>query len=100
LPVAASSFFSAFLPSPPSAGATAAGAAALLLSYYPNLSAKQLKVILEASGSKQSSSVKQPGSEELVPFSSLCKTGATVNVYKALKMAAGMKGKRKAKHKF
>ena len=82
------------------ASPAAAGAAALLLSYYPNLSAKQLKVILEASGSKQSSSVKQPGSEELVPFSSLCKTGATVNVYKALKMAAGMKGKRKAKHKF
>ncbi len=82
------------------ASPAAAGAAALLLSYYPDLSAKQLKEILEASGPRQNYSVKQPGSEELVPFSSLCKTGATVNVYKALKMAAGMKGKRKAKHKF
>lgn len=77
-----------------------AGAAALLLSYYPDLSAKQLKEILEASGVRQNYSVKQPGSEELVPFSSLCKTGATVNVYKALKMAEGIKGKRKKKHKF
>lgn len=82
------------------ASPAAAGAAALLLSYYPNLSAKQLKEILEASGPKQNYSVKQPGSEELVPFSSLSKTGATVNVYKALEMAKGMKGKRKGKHKF
>ena len=82
------------------ASPSAAGAAALLLSYYPDLSAKQLKEIIEASGPKQNYSVKQPGSEELVPFSSLCKTGATVNVYKALKMAEGIKGKRKRKNKF
>ncbi len=76
-----------------------AGAAALLLSYYPNLSGKQLKTILEASGAKQNYSVQQPGGDEQVPFSSLSRTGATINVYRALKMAATMKGKRKGKHK-
>jgi len=75
-----------------------AGTAALVLSYYPELSAKQLKEVIEMSGAKQNYSVKQPGSEELVPFSSLSKTGATVNAFKALKLAATVKGKRKGKH--
>lgn len=77
-----------------------AGAAAMLLSYYPDLSAKQLKMIIEQSGVRQNYSVKKPGNKELVPFSTLSKTGATVNVYKALQMAAHTKGKRKKAHKF
>ncbi len=81
------------------ASPAAAGSAALVLSYFPDLSAKQLKAVIEMSGAKQNYSVKQPGTKELVPFSSLCKTGATVNNYRAIKLAQTVKGKRKKKNR-
>ena len=82
------------------ASPSAAGAAALILSYFPDLSARQLKEIIEKSGVPQNYSVKKPGGDgELVPFSSLCKTGATVNIYKAFQLAAKTKGKRKRRNR-
>lgn len=63
------------------------GVAALLLSYYPNLKANQVKRILLESSVKPSFEVIKPGSEEQVGFSSLSRTGGIVNVLKAVEMA-------------
>lgn len=73
-----------------------AGIAALVLEYYPTLTAKQLRWVLMNSVTKlDSTMVIRPGSNEKVPFSSLCSTGGIVNAYNALKLAATIKGERK-----
>ena len=72
-----------------------AGVAAVIRSYYPELTAEQVKECLEKSVVKQNYSVKKPGSEDKVPFKSLSRTGGVVNVYEAVKLAGQMKGKKK-----
>jgi cell wall-associated protease len=72
-----------------------AGVAAVIRSYFPELTAEQVKECIEKSVVKQSYKVKKPGSEEKVPFSSLSRTGGVVNVYSAVKLAGEMKGKKK-----
>ncbi len=74
-----------------------AGVAALIRSYYPKLSAKQVKRIIMNSGTKIDLEVIKPGSfsqdnpkGEKVPFSELSVTGRIVNAYNALKMADRM----------
>lgn len=69
------------------------GVAALLLSYYPKLSAIDLKqIILTSSVKPKDLMVITPGkSEKKVNFSTLSKTGGVVNAYEALKMAARYK---------
>lgn len=68
-----------------------AGVAAMVRSYYPELSASQVKHILMNSGIKVDKKVKLPGSEdELVPFSDLSVSGRILNAYNALKMADEM----------
>jgi subtilisin family serine protease len=67
-----------------------AGVAALIKSYYPELSAAQIKEAILKSATVITEQVKQPGGEELVPFSSLCVTGGVVNAYDALVLAAQM----------
>lgn len=70
------------------AAPSAAGVAALVRSYYPKLSAKQVKHILMNSGIKINFEVIKPGTEyEKVPFEDLCVSGRIVNAYNALKMA-------------
>ena len=65
-----------------------AGVAALVRSYYPELSASQVKRILMNSGTKIDFKVIKPGTkDELVPFSDLSVSGRVVNAYNALKMA-------------
>lgn len=77
-----------------------AGVAALLRSYYPNLSAKQVKEILMESSVKMNDQVLIPGENgEKTSFSNLSVSGGTVNAYNALKMAATVKGKKKNKKK-
>ncbi|MEP6684505.1 MAG: S8 family peptidase [Parafilimonas sp.] len=72
------------------------GVAALVLEYYPKLSAKQLKYVLENSVSTYPNDmVKEPGTGNDVEFSTLSKTGGIVNAYNALKLAATIKGERK-----
>ncbi len=73
------------------------GVAALIRSYYPKLSAKQVKHIIMNSGTKIDLEVIKPGSfsEEnpkgvKVLFSELSVTGRIVNAYNALKMADRM----------
>jgi cell wall-associated protease len=74
-----------------------AGIAALVLEYYPTLSAKQLKqVILESATPLNGTMVLKPGSQtEKVDFATLSKTGGVVNAYKALVAASKLTGERK-----
>ena len=74
-----------------------AGVAAVLRSYYPELTAEQVKEIIMASVDPLSQKVNKPGEEEQVPFSELSVTGGVVNVYKAVEMAKKTKGKKKMK---
>ncbi len=74
-----------------------AGVAALIRSYYPKLTASQVKHIIMNSGSKLDLEVVKPGSKsrenpegEKVSFSDLSVTGRIVNAYNALKMADAM----------
>ncbi|MCI2228546.1 S8 family serine peptidase [Polaribacter sp. MSW13] len=76
------------------AAPSTAGVAALIRSYYPQLSASQVKHILMNSGVKINFDVIKPGSKsrenpkgEKVPFSELSVSGRIVNAYNALKMA-------------
>ena len=71
-----------------------AGVAALIRSYYPKLSAKQVKQILMDSGTAINTMVQVGGKEgEKKQFSTLSKSGKIVNAYSALQMAAKMSGK-------
>lgn len=63
------------------------GVAALIMSYYPNLSAVQVKNIIEKSVSKPSDRVKNPGGGPDVNLSELSVYGGIVNAYKAVKLA-------------
>ena len=76
------------------AAPSTAGVAALLRSYYPKLSASQVKHILMNSGTMINLDVIKPGSRsrenpkgEKVSFSELSVSGRVVNAYNALKMA-------------
>ncbi len=76
-----------------------AGVAAAIRSYYPNLSAVQVKDLLMSTTTMSSNAkVKVPGDDEnLVPFTDLCVTGGVVNGFEAAKKAEKVKGKRKKK---
>jgi subtilisin family serine protease len=71
-----------------------AGLAAFLLEYYPALSARQLKMIIEQSSEKITEKVKLPGSDKTVSFSDLSQTGGEVNAYDAIQLASTIKGER------
>lgn len=64
------------------------GVAAVLMSYFPELSAIEVKEILRESTRKfDGLKVIKPGTQEEVPFSDLSSSGGLVNVYEAVKMA-------------
>ena len=69
-----------------------AGIAALTLEYFPTLSAKQLKYVIEKSAQKPGVKVNKPGTDETVDLSELSRTGGIVNAYEAVKLAATLKG--------
>ena len=71
-----------------------AGIAALLLEYYPTLSAEQVKYVIENSSVVPDYDVNVPASDKKVKLSELSKSGAVVNAYEALKLAATLKGER------
>ena len=79
-----------FLSGTSMAAPSTAGVAALLRSYYPKLSAAQVKHILMNSGTKIDFKVRKPGSEDLVSLDELCVSGRIVNALNAVKMAAAM----------
>ena len=79
------------------AAPSTAGVAALIRSYYPKLSASQVKHIIMNSGTKIDFDVVKPGTgprygskPTLVPFAELSVTGRVVNAYNALRMADQM----------
>ena len=73
-----------------------AGLAALILQYYPNLSAEQVKYCIEKSAVAPPSSLKviEPGSNKETTLAEISKTGGIVNAYEALKLASTLKGER------
>ncbi|MBC7946806.1 MAG: S8 family peptidase [Chitinophagaceae bacterium] len=71
-----------------------AGLAAFLLEYYPTLSARQVKMIIEKSSQNPSVKVKEPGVGGEVDFADISKAGGIVNAYEAIKLASTMKGER------
>ncbi len=65
-----------------------AGVAALLKSYFPSLSASQIKnIILDSVVKLNGTQVNVPGEKKMVDFSELCNSAGVVNVYNAVKMA-------------
>lgn len=74
-----------------------AGVAALVWSYFPDLTAKDLREILVNSYTDMSKvKVTRPGGKKpkKVPFKKLSRTGGIVNAYNALKMAMDYESKR------
>jgi cell wall-associated protease len=73
-----------------SAGAITSGVAALIRSYYPDLTASQVKHILMDSGIEYTLEVSTPTEEDpdkTTPFNQLSKSGKVLNAYNALLMA-------------
>ena len=71
-----------------------AGVAAFILSYYPSLSAKQVKFVIEKSATTLPAKVKLPGSERLVSLSDISTSGGIINAYQAIKLASTLKPER------
>ena len=72
-----------------------AGIAALTLEYFPKLTARELKYIIEKSALQPDIKVRKPGTEEIVNLVDICKTGGIVNAYEAVKLASTFKGRDK-----
>jgi subtilisin family serine protease len=78
------------------ASPAAAGVAAMIRSYFPALTAKQVKSIMLESNVSMTEKVKKPGTDDLVLLSDISVTGGVVNATRALELAAKTKGKKKA----
>lgn len=73
-----------------------AGVSAIIRSYFPDLTADQVKEVVVNSTVKQNRKVIKPGTEdEKVDFSTLSKSGGIVNVEKAVELATKTVGKKK-----
>jgi len=71
------------------------GTAALIWSYYPKLSAKEVKKIILESGTAYDIEVLVPGGEgKKAKFSELSKSGKVLNVYNAMQLAEKVSKKR------
>ncbi|WP_430410617.1 S8 family serine peptidase [Kordia sp.] len=85
--------------------AVVSGIASLIRSYYPALTAKEVKELILKSGISVDTDVYAPVSEgqkrnpNKVPFSSLSKSGKIVNAYNALLMAEEVSKKKKRRKK-
>ncbi len=69
------------------------GIAALIRSYYPLLSAKQVKYAIDksAENNEDIDAVTVPGTNRVAPLSSLCTSGGIANAYKAIELASTLK---------
>jgi cell wall-associated protease len=71
------------------------GIATLILEYYPDLSARQIKqAIMQSATPLTGTMVLKPGTKDKVDFATLSKTGGIVNARRALEIASKMKGER------
>lgn len=87
----------AYLQGTSMASPVVAGVAAVLRSYFPTLTAKQVKAIILETGTSLDFDVNVPGEEMKKPFSALSKSGKVANLYNAVKKAMMTKGKKKVK---
>lgn len=71
-----------------------AGLAALLLSYFPDLTPEQVKYCIEKGARNPGMQVKKPGSEGKEDFANFSRTGGIINAYESVKIAASLKGER------
>ncbi len=83
-----------------------AGVAALILEYFPDLSAAQVKYVIQKSSTPIKEKVILPGTHqtpggdgepELVSLSDISVSGGEVNAYDAVKLASTIKGERNTK---
>lgn len=75
-----------------------AGVAAMIRSYYPDLTASQVRDIMMKSVTKVDRKIIKPGTkDEMVLFSDLCVSGGIVNAYEAMRLAAITKPAKKPK---
>lgn len=81
------------------AAPNAAGVAALIREYYPNLKAAQVKQILMQSGTPLNLQVTVDEKQIQIPFAEASISGKIVNAYNALKMAEEMSNTPKANPK-
>ncbi|HRP56626.1 S8 family peptidase [Agriterribacter sp.] len=73
-----------------------AGLAALLMSYYPDLTVQQIKSVIEKSSTQlEGIEVQKPGTGEKVSMSELSKSAGIVNAYEAVKLAESISGQNK-----
>jgi subtilisin family serine protease len=84
-----------FLQGTSMASPVVAGVAALLLEYFPTLSASQLKEIIEQSSTPIADSIRTPGTGALTTLSAISRTGGVLNAYEAVRLASTYKGERK-----
>lgn len=68
-----------------------AGLAAFIMSYYPHLTAAQVKEVIEKSSQKPTVKAKDPGTKEEVDFEELSRSGGIINAYEAVKLASTLK---------
>lgn len=68
-----------------------AGTAAFIWSYFPDLTAEELKMVIEKSSQAPGDSVRKPGSDDVVKMNEISKTGGVINAYEAAKIAASLK---------
>jgi cell wall-associated protease len=74
------------------------GVAAIILSYFPDLSATQVKEILRQSTRKfDGLKVTKPGTKDPIPFTEISATVGLVNAQEAVKLAMTYKGKSNSK---
>jgi len=71
-----------------------AGIGAFIMQYYPTLSAKQVKMVIEKSAVKHGEKVKNPGTGAETDFANLSVTGGQINAYEAIKLASTIKGEK------
>jgi subtilisin family serine protease len=69
-----------------------AGLAAFLMEYYPNLSAAQIKYVIEKSAQKPALKAKNPTTKEEGDFAELSRSGGLINAYEAAKLASTLQG--------
>ena len=79
------------------AAPAAAGVAAIIRSYYPDLSANQVRELMINSVEKQDGEVYKPGTTEKVKFADISVSGGTVSASKAVSMAETVKPKKNKK---
>jgi subtilisin family serine protease len=86
-----------FLQGTSMASPVVAGLAALIMEYFPKLTAAQVKQVIEQSAQNPGENVRNPGNGEEVSLSELSRSGGIINAFEAVKLAESLKGGRKAK---